>query len=309
MPNEFQLYRSVSDLQLAERLFALFPKSEQFYIVLAYFDESEQQREALNAACISAVTGTGLQWANVTGAWEKVLVEYDACDKKGRRVFHTVEFETPEGRAGTVYEKWTEEKRRAFNRALLDAFAHSGIQAIAPSVMILDYKEVAERLIEARQALDPSGQYKYFENKYCFLALFAMLFAGHEAVKYYPKGEQAAYYFESGGGYRDFVDSIYLTTINDQKLSESFRFASAPNFVAKDFAAALQVADKIAYEVSKHVSHYHDPNPPIQHSELLSGNLRWKTRYAMLHLNARGFDIKIPFWRKDELEDFFNLSK
>jgi hypothetical protein len=35
----------VADLQLAERLFALFPKSEQVYIVLAYFDESDQQRE------------------------------------------------------------------------------------------------------------------------------------------------------------------------------------------------------------------------------------------------------------------------
>lgn len=298
----------MADPQLAERLFALFPKSEQVYIVLAYFDESEQQREATNAACISALTGTGLQWANVTRAWESALIEYDVLDKKGRRVFHTVEFETPEGRAGTVYEHWTEAKRKDFNRALLDAFAHSGIQAIAPSVMVLDYREVSARLGNARQATDPSGQYKHFENKYCFLALFAMLFAGHEAIKFYPKGEQAAYFFETGGGYQDFVDSIYLTTISDQKLADSFRFASTPLFVPKDFAAALQVADKIAYEVSKHVSHYHDPNPPIKHSELVSGNLRWKTRYALLHLNERGFDIKIPFWRKDELEDFFNLK-
>src|SRR5688500_12329066 len=301
-------YRIRNDSELEERLFALFPKSEQVYIVLAYFDESEQQREALNAACISAVTGTGLQWANVTGAWEKALEEYNVRDNKGRPVFHSVDFETPEGRIGTVYEDWTEEKRKDFNRALLDAFAHSGIQAIVPSVIVSDYQEVSERLVKARQAVDLLGEYKYFQNKYCFLALFAMLFAGHEAIKYYPKGEQGAYFFETGGGYQDFVDSIYLTAISDQKLSEGFRFASTPNFVAKDFAAALQVADKIAYEVSKHVIHYHDPNPPIKHSELVSGNLRWKTRYAMLHLNAKGFDIKIPFWRKDELEDFFKLK-
>lgn len=298
----------IRDRQLSETLFALFPRSEQVYIVLAYFDESEQQREALNAACISAVTGTGLQWANVTRAWEKVLEEYDVRDSEGRRVFHAVDFETPEGRIGTVYAEWTDERRKAFHRALLDSFAHSGIQAIAPSVIVSDYTEVAERLMKARHALDPSGQYKYFNNKYCFLALFAMLFAGHEAVKYHPKAEQAAYYFETGGGYQDFVDSLYLTAINDEKLSEAFRFASTPIFAPKDYAAALQVADKIAYEVSKHVSHYHDPNPPIQYSELVSGNLRWKTRYAMLHLNERGFDIKIPFWRKDELEDFFKLN-
>lgn len=66
------------------------------------------------------------------------------------------------------------------------------------------------------------------------------------------------------------------------------------------------MADKIAYEVSKYVSHYHDPNPLIRYSELVSGTLRWKTRYAMLHLNEHGFDIKIRFWRKDELEAFFS---
>lgn len=86
--------------------------------MLAYFDESEQHREALNAACISAVTGTALQWTNVTRAWEKVLEEYDVRDKKGRRVFHAVEFETPEGRFGTVYEDWTEARRKEFNRRI-----------------------------------------------------------------------------------------------------------------------------------------------------------------------------------------------
>lgn len=270
--------------------------------MLAYFDESEQHSEALNAACISAVTGTGLQWTNVTRAWEKVLEEYDVRDKKGRRVFHAVDFETPEGRSGTVYEDWTEARRKEFNRALLDTFARSGIQAIVPSVMVFDYTEVWERLSERRQEVE----FKYFESKYCFLALFAMLLAGHEAVKYYPKGEQAVYFFEAGGGYKDFVDSLYLTSITDQRLADGFRFASAPHFVAKDFGAALQVADKIAYEVSKYVSHYHDPNPPIRYSELVSGTLRWKIRYAMLHLNKHGFDIKIPFWRKDELEAFFS---
>lgn len=131
-----------------------------------------------------------------------------------------------------------------------------------------------------------------------------MLFGAKEAVTYYPKGEQVAYYFETAD-YKGFVQSLYNTVINEPGLAEHFRFASTPNFAAKDFNAALQVADKIAYEVSKHVSHYHDPNPPVQHSELISGNLRWRTRYAMLHLDALGFEVKIPFWRKDELEGFF----
>lgn len=144
------------DPQLAERLFALFPKSEAIYTVLAYFDESEQHKEALNAASISALTGSGLQWANVMRAWEAALEEYDARDKKGRRVFHSVEFETPEGRAGTGYAKWPRPKCEAFNRALLDSFAHSGIQAIAPSVIVADYNEAAEGLTDARQAINPA---------------------------------------------------------------------------------------------------------------------------------------------------------
>jgi hypothetical protein len=118
------------------------------------------------------VTGTGLQWANVTRAWEKALEEYDVRDGKGRRVFHAKDFEKPEGRIGTVYEDWAEEKRKEFNRALLDAFAHSGIQAIVPSVIVSDYTEVSERLVKAREAVDLSGEYKYFENKYCGKSLF-----------------------------------------------------------------------------------------------------------------------------------------
>ena len=58
-----------------------------------------------------------------------------------------------------------------------------------------------------------------------------MLLVGHEAVKYYPKGEQEVYFFEAGGGYKDFVDALYLTSITDQRLADGFRFASAPHFL------------------------------------------------------------------------------
>jgi hypothetical protein len=311
LSKQFQLYGNVSDPQLAERLFAVFPKSEAIYVMLVYSDESEAAREVFPAASISALTGTGLQWQNLTTKWERIIKQYEVKDKKDRPVFHTSEFETPEGRINTVYEHWSTTKRESFGRDLLDAIAESSIQAVSPSVIVAEYNEVAARLMIAKTETEPPttvAQFRNFENKYCFLAMFAMLFAGQEATTYYPKGDQAFYYFESGGGYKGWVEDFYNTVITQPRLAEHFRFGDKPNFVGEDLATALQSADKIAYEVSKHVSHHRDPNPPIQHSEIIAGNRVWKTRYAMKHLNKAGLDIKIPFWRKDELEEFFHLK-
>jgi len=278
--------------------------------LLAYFDESEQPAEVLPAASISAITGTGLQWVNFNRGWDGVLEEYQVVDKHGRRVFHTTDFETPEGRLRTCYEQWPDEKRKEFSRRLLDVIASSGIRANASTLIVDEYIEVAKRFTASPQVtrLETADQFKVFENHYCFLALFAMLFAAKEAG-YFPKGSEMAYFFEAGGNYQHFVGLLYNTMLLEAPLAEHFRFASKPNFVAKDFAYGLQAADKIAYESSKHASHFRDLNPPLKYAEVIEGDLRWKTRYALIHLYERGLDVRMQHWRKGDLEMFFHLRQ
>jgi len=297
---------------IAEREIALYPKDEAVYSMYAYFDESEASAEVWPAAAISSLTGTVLQWKNFDRAWLSVLTDpqYDVTDKKGRRVFHTAEFESPEGRRGTVYENWPEPKRKSFNAALLDALAQSGVQANAATVIVSEYKEVSQRLIDEKMAIDAeTGEgFKVFEDKYGFCAFQAMYFVGLEAMRYYPK-EEIFYFFESGSTHTKFVNALY-DIFSKHETGQFFRFASKPQFVSKDFAVALQAADLIAYEAAKHNSHYRDPNPPEKHSITTEdGKAKWKTRYALLHLNERGLDVRVQHWRKGDLESFFKFRE
>jgi hypothetical protein len=277
-------------------------------MILSYFDESTQDREALPASAVSALTATGKYWSQFSRTWLKILEdpEFDVWDKKGRRVFHTSEFETPEGRKGTVYEKWTSDKRNRFNRALCDAIAQNGIQVGAASVIVADYEDVSSKLEEIPL---PSGELALFSrarafgDKYVFCAFWAMTFASREARAYYPKSTEVAYYFESGGGYQNQVGIVY--DIARQYEGNYFRFFEKPNFVDKGFAVAMQAADKMAYEASKHVSHMRDPNPPLKHSTIIDGRRVWKTRFTLEHLVINGVDVHIRSWRKDDLEAFF----
>jgi hypothetical protein len=299
----------ISDSDIGERLFALFPRDEWLYTMLSYFDESESARETLPAASISALTGTGLQWTKLSRGWLKVLEhpDYDVRDDKGRRVFHTCDFESPEGRLGTVYENWDEEKRKRFHRELCDVIVTSGIQISAASVLISDYEQVTAREITAVVA---DGQVvtaplsRLFSDKYVYCAFFAMLFAADEAQLYYPKNTELSYTFESGGTYQHQVGLLYEEA--RKLVGNYFRFFEKPNFVDKGFAVPLQAADKIAYEASKHNSHMRDPNPPLKYAIVKDdGTHVWKTRYALEHFTVSGMELNLRYWLKEDIEAFF----
>ncbi len=93
------------------------------------------------ASAVGAVVGTGLQWERFSDLWLAVLrhPNYDVRDKKGRRVFHASEFETPEGRRNTVYENWSKEKREKFHNNLLHVIAFFQIRCFGASVIATEY--------------------------------------------------------------------------------------------------------------------------------------------------------------------------
>jgi hypothetical protein len=305
---EVELGSYVSDSDLAERAFACFPRREGLYTMLSYFDESTQEREKLPASCVSALTGTGLQWANFSREWMGILQdpEYDVLDNKGRSEFHACDFESPEGRKGTVYENWDDDKRKQFNKALCGAIARSGVQISAASVLVAEYEEVASKIVPV--VID-GGEIAHvtrtqaFGNKYVFCAYWAMIFASEEARIYHPKSAEIIYNFESGGGYQRQVETIY--DIATKAEGNYFRFSDKPNFLDKGCAVPLQAADKMAYEASKHVSHARDIDPPLKYSVVIDGKTIWKTRFALEHLVLNGMDINIRHWLKGDIEAFF----
>jgi hypothetical protein len=189
-------------------------------LVQAYFDESHQHSEAMPASAVSAVVGTGLQWTQFTQLWLGVLRHYDVTDTKGRHVFHTSEFESPEGRIGTVYEHWSKEKCDSFHRDLLHAIRFSGIRCFAAAVLAAEYEQVASKrsvVVLPDQTLE-SDRATLFGNKFFFCAYWAMTYAADEAKLYYPKGTRVAYYFESCSGsdkYQQPIDLMYDMAVTD----------------------------------------------------------------------------------------------
>ena len=294
------------DSDLAERAFALFPRGDWLYMLLSYADESTQDHEAIPTSAVSALTATGKNWVGFSSAWFRTLEEFDVLDKKGRRLFHTNEFETPEGRRGSVYENWDVDKRNRFNRALCDAIAHNGIQVSAASVIVADYEEVASKIEDFSMPNGRSASFsrsQAFGDRYVFCAFQAMTLAAEEAKAFYPKSTEIAYHFESGGGYQHQIEFVY--DIAKRYEGNYFQFFEKPNFVDKGFAVALQAADKMAYEAAKHVSHMQNPAPPEKHSEIKDGKRVWKTRFPLEHLVLNGVDVHIRWWRKDDIEAFF----
>ena len=283
-------------------------------LVKAYFDESHQHREVMPASAVGAVVGTGLQWERFSDLWLAVLrhPDYDVRDKKGRRVFHTSEFETPEGRRNTVYENWSKKKREKFHNNLLHVIAFSQIRCFGASVIATEYDEVASKpaIVVLKDETVQSERFRLFGNRYFFCAYWAMELAASEAKRYYPKDTRVSYYFESGGdNYRQPIDLLYKIALSDMDQDEYFRFYSAPHFGPKDSAIPLQAADKIAYECAKETSHIADVNPPEQHSEMRDGRVQWKQRYAPIYLNTLGADIHLRYWRKEHLESFFEMGE
>lgn len=281
-------------------------------LVKAYFDESHHPREAMPASAVSAVVGTGLQWERFSELWLAVLEHPDnnVTDKRGRRVFHTSEFETPEGRKGTVYENWSKEKREKFQNGLLHVIAFSGIKCFAASVVASEYDEVASKraAVVFKDETVEAERFRLFGNRYFFCAYWAMTMAALEA-RYYPQSTRVAYCFESGGDkYKQPIELLYKIALDDAE-QDGFRFYSAPHFGPKDSAIPLQVADKIAYECAKETSHIADLNPPAQHSEMRDGRVQWRQRYPPRYLYSLGTDIELRYWRKEHLESFFQMGE
>jgi hypothetical protein len=104
----------ISDSDLEDLIELLFPEEAELYSMLvAYLDESTSFGEKVPVAAVGGIVGTGKQCAQLTKAWRKVL------DAEDVEIFHTSEFETPEGRIGTVYENWDKSKREDFHNSLI----------------------------------------------------------------------------------------------------------------------------------------------------------------------------------------------
>lgn len=262
-------------------------------MLVAYIDESPQPKERVPVMAVGGAIGTGKQWSTLLKAWRR------AIDVENIDIFHTRDFETPEGRIGTVYETWDEPRRRKFQQSLIDAVTANPIDRIVAAIVRQsDSEAVANSRPEAA---------KHGINAYYFCAYMLIEHIARWTAKVYGNDQRVTYYFEQGGPHQPRLERAYAFISEHEASKQHFKFWLTPTFAPKDSHPGLQVADKCVYEACKHAAHYLDESPPLKHSILSpsTGKSVWKPRYPAEQWVLQGVDFHPRMFDVSDIEEFF----
>lgn len=284
----------ISDSDLEDLLELLFPNETELYVMfIVCFDESTSFGETIPVAAVGGAISTGKQWANLLKAWRKVL------DSEKIEIFHTKDFETPEGRLGTIYENWSKERREAFSNAQIDAIIDNPLELfITMGVNLADFKAV---LTPERKKVFK----KSFANEYFFCAMMCMQNISYWVNETYGMNQRITYYLEAGGSHEKILAKAYDAMLAQEDVSNLAHLWLKPIFAPKDAQAGLQIADKILYEGVKHSSHYLHPDPPEKYSVVIDGKKRWDDRYFIKQIVPRGIVPNFRLLSKEQIEGEF----
>ena len=262
-------------------------------MLTAYIDES-QTREKVPVVAVGGGVGTGKQWTRLLEAWRKAL------DTEPRvKIFHTCEFETPEGRLGTVYEKWSKQRRERFHNALIGAIKDNQLEvSMAATLPISEFEKVKPAMRLTR------GKYG---DAFYFCAFMLIEQIAIYSRRTFGGDHRVTYYFEQGGPHQSRLERAYAEITNDDRVKKRYRMWLAPTFAPKDSQPGLQVADKLLYEAAKHASHFFDDDPPERFSGFHPEEKRkmWHDRYPTKEMILSGLDVHARWYDAKELAEFY----
>ena len=283
-----------TDTEIEELVEWIFTDDQAIHVMLnAYLDESFSAGEKHPVIAVGGGLGTGLQWKNLLKQWHKVLQTEPTVN-----VFHTNEFETPEGRSKSVYHAWEYSRLLAFNQGLTAAICQNQIESVEVATV---RPEEWDEVVKSRPR--PIG--KSF-NAYTFCAHMLIDSIIYRANQFYPK-QMVTYWFEEGGPHQRGIKRAYGEIAHNLEARNEHKFWKAPTFAPKDSQMGLQVADKLVYEGAKHTSHYFDTDPPLKNSEIspLTGERVWSIRYSSREWFASGLYLNVRRYPKEEMVAYF----
>jgi hypothetical protein len=285
----------ISDSDFRDLLVLLFPDLEAPYAVLTVYADESKSGEKIPVVAVGGALGTGKEWANLLHAWRVAMATEPSVE-----VFHTSEFETPEGRIGTVYENWSDQRLKDFQNAMLKAKKENVLSmATAATVSVAEFDRVVSQERQRR-----------FGDIYFFCAFHLIHQVAVYAEKFFPQ-QRVTYYFEEGGPHQDRLRRSYATIADDDKAKNYFKLWTAPTFAPKDSQPGLQIADKLVYEAAKHASHFLDDNPPEQWAVTSreTGKKIWHDRYPVKELIQSDWDVHYRMYDEPDIEDFYKTME
>jgi hypothetical protein len=232
-----------------------------------YIDESISPKEREPVPCVAGWLSTGKDWWNFAKAWNAVL------EPKGVELFHACEFETEEGRRGTVYEKWSKPERDEFQNKLIIVINKTLWRDVGIAIPQSVYNQV----------MTPKRIEKWGDI-YVLCGKLAIVKAASLAFKY---GFNAPNYFiEKGGGYEGKLKAAHEGISKMPEFAERFTMSVIEPIPKSKKHPELSAADYLAFNVSKRASHLFDPEEPLDESNtiMIDGKRRRKLRYPLAQM-------------------------
>jgi hypothetical protein len=210
-----------------------------FLQLKGYIDESYNTR----MFTLSAVLGTGLNWAYFESAWKKrVAAKNKELKVSGRPKISRVHASDLSNRKGE-FEGWTTEEQIAFTQDLIGVFGKAHYLFITAYSMPLDLF-VAEF---------PESRNKVLPSCYAILLKFLMFETGDMYERAKARGDVRPVNIALIHD-RSSYDAVLLDTFNkmlDDKGFEGRKYFSSITPLAWDQCIPLQAADFLAYENMK----------------------------------------------------------
>lgn len=215
--------------------------------VWGYFDASgthdnlDRSGKPSPAVSVAGYLATPLQWQRFDNRWREILGD------AGVPYFHATDFVA----RVPPFDGWTEEKRKGFTLALIDAISGNVTYGIGMAVVRAEYENILVTYPITRKA---------FGTPYTFCCHMC-LWTGSDWAHNRRYNDTIKYVFESG----DFSQEILAAhshACNDDRLREFFRFGvGGLTFEDGVKTTPLQAADFLAYEMYREMGRHLQPNP------------------------------------------------
>lgn len=263
-------------------------------MLTAYMDESATSSdEEPPVIAVGGGVGTGLQWSNLLKAWRSVL------EPEGVEIFHTTEYESPKGRANSIYKDWSDKRLRDFGNALIRAIQDNKPElAFAACVPVFEFDQV--------RYPDGSPRHLGLDDRYFLCAYLCLEQISIWAGNLFGPNSRITYFFETGGPHESQMRNAYKVIAESDSWSQRLKFSREPTLAPKDSQPGLQIADKFVYEGVKHGSHFLVGNPEPQHAITLpDGTKIWRTRYPTEQVVLSGLDVHYRMYSAQDIEKVF----
>lgn len=204
-----------------------------------YFDESGIDEKS-KTFCIGGFVAQDSDWLDLIRDWLYAL------NKTGATAFHMTDFEAGRGQ----FRDWDRKKRTSMIDDLVSIILSYDVYGLGGGTVRDDY----QKLIVNSDFIKTKG-FKPEWWKHPYLMVFQQVVVeAANAIDHFRSDERIAFVFDHQAQFKARAETVYAQLQGQAEWPRHRRLGSL-QFVSKNEAVALQVADLMVYEIRKRLDH------------------------------------------------------